>query len=67
MLIGVRGASRFLVDEATKAGHDRAAFFFDDPEPAGLFLRDFVRPGDTILFKGSRGAHIERALATMES
>jgi UDP-N-acetylmuramoyl-tripeptide--D-alanyl-D-alanine ligase len=67
VLIGVRGVSRSMVDEATKTGHfDHAAFFFDEPEEAGEFLRSYVRPGDAILFKGSRGTHVEKALAAME-
>ncbi len=68
VLVGVRGVSRFMVDEARKAGlSDHAAFFFEEPEAAGVFLREFVRPGDAILFKASRGTHLERALATMEA
>jgi UDP-N-acetylmuramoyl-tripeptide--D-alanyl-D-alanine ligase len=68
VLVGVRGASRFMVEEAKGAGvHDGAAFFFEEPERAGEFLRDFVQRGDAILFKGSRGTHIERALARMEA
>lgn len=67
VLVGVRGVSRFMVDEAKRAGMTRAAFFFENPEEAGAFLREFVRPGDAILFKGSRGTHVERALATMEA
>ncbi len=68
VLVGVRGASWSMVDEAKKAGlSDRAAFFFQEPEAAGEFLRSFVRPGDAVLFKGSRGTHVERALATMET
>ncbi|HEY7303679.1 MAG TPA: UDP-N-acetylmuramoyl-tripeptide--D-alanyl-D-alanine ligase [Bryobacteraceae bacterium] len=67
VLVGVRGASRLMVEEAQKAGlAGNAALFFEDPEPAGDFLREFVRPGDAILFKGSRGTHVERALAAME-
>lgn len=67
VLIGVRGVSRFMVDEAIKTGHfDHAAFFFDEPDEAGRFLRSYVRPGDAILFKGSRGTHVEKALAAME-
>jgi UDP-N-acetylmuramoyl-tripeptide--D-alanyl-D-alanine ligase len=65
VLIGVRGVSRFMIEEAGRQGLTHAAFFFDEPEEAGFFLRDFVRPGDAILFKGSRGTHVERALATM--
>lgn len=68
VLVGVRGVSRFMVDEAVKAGlSDHAAFFFDQPEAAGAFLRHFVRPGDAILFKGSRATQLEKALATMEA
>ncbi len=79
VLIGVRGASRLMVDEAIEAGlgkhvevchHastcNRAAFFFEDSENAGEFLRTFVQPGDAVLFKGSRRTHVERALARME-
>jgi len=68
VLIGVRGAARFMVEEAKKAGlQDNAAVLFEEPESAGEFLRDFVRAGDAILFKGSRSTHIERALARMEA
>ena len=68
VLVGVRGVSQSMVEEAQKAGlQHHAAFFFQEPESAGDFLRNFVRPGDAILFKGSRGTHIERALARMEA
>ena len=68
VLIGVRGASRYMVEAARTAGLPaNAALFFKDPELAGDFLRTFVRPGDAVLFKGSRGTHVERALATMEA
>ncbi|MCU1293277.1 MAG: UDP-N-acetylmuramoyl-tripeptide--D-alanyl-D-alanine ligase, partial [Bryobacterales bacterium] len=67
VLIGVCGASRFMVEQAIKSGHSsRTALFFEDPATAGTFLRDFVRAGDAILFKGSRGTHVEEALARME-
>lgn len=67
VLIGVRGVSRWMVEEAKQAGHfNHAALFFDEPEEAGVFLRGYVRPGDAILFKGSRGTHVERALAAMK-
>jgi UDP-N-acetylmuramoyl-tripeptide--D-alanyl-D-alanine ligase len=68
VIVGVSGAARNLVNSAKATGiPDDRAIFFDDPEKAGGFLRDFVRPGDAILFKGSRGTHVERALAAMES
>jgi UDP-N-acetylmuramoyl-tripeptide--D-alanyl-D-alanine ligase len=62
-LLGVRGAARFMVEGAVGAGlSGSAASFFESPEEAGDFLRNFVRPGDAILFKGSRGVQIEKAL-----
>ena len=39
-----------------------AAYFFEDPEEPELCLRSFAREGDAILFKGSRGTRVERAL-----
>jgi UDP-N-acetylmuramoyl-tripeptide--D-alanyl-D-alanine ligase len=62
-VIGIRGAGRWMVDEAIAAGlSGGAAFFFETPEQAGEFLKTFFRPGDAVLFKGSRGVHVERAL-----
>ncbi|MEP6714428.1 MAG: UDP-N-acetylmuramoyl-tripeptide--D-alanyl-D-alanine ligase [Terriglobia bacterium] len=62
-VIGIRGAARFMVDEARKSGmSDSAALFFDTSEEAGDFVRDYVRAGDAILFKGSRGVQVEKAL-----
>ena len=39
-----------------------AAFFFDEPDQAGEFLRREAAPGDAVLLKGSRGTRMERAL-----
>ena len=67
VLVGVCGVSRLMVEQAKRAGLDNhTAFFFEDAETAGDFLRDFVRPGDAILFKGSRGIHVEKAIERME-
>ena len=63
VLVGIRGAARYLVDAARQADHAvDAAFFFPDTTAAGDYLRQIARPGDVILFKGSRGAHVEQAL-----
>jgi UDP-N-acetylmuramoyl-tripeptide--D-alanyl-D-alanine ligase len=62
-VIGIRGAARFMVDEAMNAGmSDSAALFFNTPEEAGEFVREYARPGDAVLFKGSRGVAVENAL-----
>ncbi len=63
VLVGIRGAASYMVDRAVKAGiSDGAAFFFEDPAEAGEFVRREAREGDAILFKGSRGTHVEKAL-----
>jgi UDP-N-acetylmuramoyl-tripeptide--D-alanyl-D-alanine ligase len=63
LLIGIRGAASHIVDEAVSAGMSRgAAFFFEDPAEAGEFLRGQAGEGDAVLFKGSRGVHVEIAL-----
>jgi UDP-N-acetylmuramoyl-tripeptide--D-alanyl-D-alanine ligase len=52
-----------MVDEAVVAGlSGSAAYFFNSPEEAGDFLRDHLRPGDAVLFKGSRGVQVEKAI-----
>jgi UDP-N-acetylmuramoyl-tripeptide--D-alanyl-D-alanine ligase len=62
-ILGIRGAARFMVDEAMKAGmSDSAALFFNTPEEAGEFVREYAQAGDAILFKGSRGVQVEKAL-----
>lgn len=63
VLVGIRGAACYMVDAAMRSGlGNDAAFFFDDPREAGRLVRSLAQPGDAILFKGSRGVHVERAL-----
>jgi UDP-N-acetylmuramoyl-tripeptide--D-alanyl-D-alanine ligase len=62
-VVGIHGAARLLVEEAVQAGlSGGAAYFFSTPEEAGDFLRGYVHPGDAVLFKGSRGVAVEKAL-----
>jgi UDP-N-acetylmuramoyl-tripeptide--D-alanyl-D-alanine ligase len=60
LLVGVRGSARVMVEAAREAGAE--ARYFDDAGEAGQFARQAARAGDAVLFKGSRGVHIERAL-----
>ncbi len=63
LLIGVQGAARHMVDAAIAAGLPaNAGHFFAEAGEAGDFARQAVQPGNAILFKGSRGVHVERAL-----
>jgi UDP-N-acetylmuramoyl-tripeptide--D-alanyl-D-alanine ligase len=63
LLVGVRGCAMAMVGEARKAGlGNRDAVFFEDPAEAGEFARSAAHAGDAVLFKGSRGVRVERAL-----
>jgi UDP-N-acetylmuramoyl-tripeptide--D-alanyl-D-alanine ligase len=63
VLVGLRGAACYMLDAAKRSGlRADAAFFFDDPIPAGQLVASLAQPGDAVLFKGSRGVHVERAL-----
>ena len=63
VLVGIRGAARLMVDAAVQAGLPAsAAYFFHEPSEAGGFLKELAREGDVMLFKGSRGIHVEQAL-----
>ncbi len=65
-LVGVRGDARQMVEAAAAAGMgpERTAFF-DEPEEAGAFVKALAREGDALLFKGSRGVRMEKALEAM--
>jgi UDP-N-acetylmuramoyl-tripeptide--D-alanyl-D-alanine ligase len=63
VLVGLRGAASYLLDAAKRSGlRADAAFFFEDAAQAGDLVRSLAQPGDAILFKGSRGVHVEVAL-----
>ena len=63
VLVGIRGAACYMLDAAKRAGlRADAAFFFEQPAEAGLLVRRLAEPGDAVLFKGSRGVHVEIAL-----
>jgi len=62
-LIGVQGEAHAMVGAAVGAGlPESAAHFFEEAAEAGDFVRGIARPGDAVLFKGSRGVAVERAL-----
>ncbi len=66
VLVGIRGAARLAVESAVAAGFPAsAAFFFENPEPAGLYVKQIATGGDVILWKGSRGTRVELALEAL--
>lgn len=63
LLVGVRGAARYMVEEGVRAGlPEQAALFFEEPAEAGRALRSLLEAGDAVLFKASRGVALEKAL-----
>jgi UDP-N-acetylmuramoyl-tripeptide--D-alanyl-D-alanine ligase len=63
VLVGIGGAARYILDAAKRKGLGAgAALFFENPVDAGRAIMELAAPGDAILFKGSRGVHVERAL-----
>jgi UDP-N-acetylmuramoyl-tripeptide--D-alanyl-D-alanine ligase len=66
-LWGVRGHARELIEGAREAGMGAdAARFFESSEEAARALADFVRAGDLVLVKGSRGVHTERVVEALK-
>ena len=60
VLWGVRGLAGEIIEGARAAGIDYSATrFFESSEEAAEALAEFVRPGDLVLVKGSRGVHTE--------
>ena len=67
LLVGVTGAARWLVDEAVASSLSKeATVFFEEPEEAGRFVAERLRPKDAVLFKASRGVALERAVEALE-
>jgi UDP-N-acetylmuramoyl-tripeptide--D-alanyl-D-alanine ligase len=61
VVIGVGPRSKALLDGARQAGlAPDALHHFPDAEAAAAFLIDFIRPGDLVLIKASRGIGLDR-------
>ena len=60
-VIGVGKRSRALLDGAREAGFGNGNLHhFDDAQSAAGFLATFIRPGDLVLIKASRGIGLDR-------
>ena len=65
-VIGVQGDAEQLLRGAAAAGHSPAQQrFFADAAEAAEFLPDFLKPGDVVLLKGSRGVRLERVVEAL--
>jgi UDP-N-acetylmuramoyl-tripeptide--D-alanyl-D-alanine ligase len=65
LVVGVRGNAEHLASAACAGGV--ASLFLPGAEAAGRWLARNLRPGDTVLIKGSRGVHLERALEVLKT
>jgi UDP-N-acetylmuramoyl-tripeptide--D-alanyl-D-alanine ligase len=67
VVVGVGPRSRSLLDGAREAGFpDSSLHHFDDAAAATAFLRPFLRPGDLVLIKASRGIGLDRIVTSLE-
>jgi UDP-N-acetylmuramoyl-tripeptide--D-alanyl-D-alanine ligase len=65
LVVGVQGLANEIVAGAGAPPEN----FVETPEDAAAILSRWIQPGDLVLFKASRGVHLERAidcLTTME-
>ncbi|HEY0141707.1 MAG TPA: UDP-N-acetylmuramoyl-tripeptide--D-alanyl-D-alanine ligase [Thermoanaerobaculia bacterium] len=68
VVIGVGTRTTALLEGARTAGFaNDALHHFDNAEAAGEFLKTFVREGDLVLLKGSRGVGLDKAIAMLEA
>jgi UDP-N-acetylmuramoyl-tripeptide--D-alanyl-D-alanine ligase len=59
--------ARELVEGARGAGMSEGATrFFESADEAAAALIEFVRPGDLVLVKGSRGVHTEKVVEALK-
>jgi len=66
VLWGIRGLAREMVEGAREEGMSaEATVFFESSEEAAVALTTFVKPGDLVLVKGSRGVHTERVVEAL--
>ncbi len=67
VVIGVGRRAESLLDGARQAGLSNGQLHhFPDAESAGRFLVEFVRPGDLVLLKASRGVGLDKAVAMLK-
>jgi UDP-N-acetylmuramoyl-tripeptide--D-alanyl-D-alanine ligase len=66
-VIGVGPRSKALLDGAREAGFDAGKLHhFDDAAAAAEFLKTFIRPGDLVLIKASRGIGLDKVVDALQ-
>ena len=58
--------SRVSIDAVRENPESSLVEFFLGPEEAGEFLKRYLKPGDSVLFKASRGMKIEKVIHALE-
>ena len=67
-VVAVQGNGEQIVNGAVEAGMPASqAHFFADSSAAAEFVIGFVRPGDLVLVKGSRGVKMERIVDALRA
>jgi UDP-N-acetylmuramoyl-tripeptide--D-alanyl-D-alanine ligase len=67
-IFGVQANAAELVEAAIAAGHPRERTrFFENSQDAADFFKGFVKSGDLVLLKGSRGVKMEKILEGIDS
>ena len=65
-VVGVGKRSKSLLDGAREAGH-QSLHHFDKAEEAGEFLKGFIRKGDLVLIKASRGIGLDEIVSMLQN
>ncbi len=64
VVVAVGELGRMIGEAAREAGH-RSTFFAKDNAEAAAVVEKLAQPGDVVLVKGSRGAHMEDIVSTL--
>jgi UDP-N-acetylmuramoyl-tripeptide--D-alanyl-D-alanine ligase len=67
VLWGVRNLAREIVEGAREAGmNEEVTRFFESSDETAAALVDFVKPGDLVLVKGSRGVQTDKVVKLLK-
>jgi len=67
-IFGVQGDAAEIIRASIAAGHPiERAQFFENSDEAAKFIAEFIRRGDLLLLKGSRGVRMEKILEAIEA